>query len=185
MSNRAPKQPKPKAQTAKKSGPKTLVKPLLAGALTALSVIGVWVGLLPHVTPSISDPVRQGDPYSSSITVTNTGPIPLDKVVIRIGVKESCDIPGCNVPAYPDPKRYDNPQEGMFLVHVRTWGEHDLGPDDRFQVPLSNVIDITSPGTLGYADLLVIIDYEIPYIHWKREKKYPLHLGHQGEWLWG
>jgi hypothetical protein len=153
------------------------------GLATLLGVPAAVVTFAPRVTPTVSDPVTSGDPYSSSITATNTGYIPLDKVTIGIGIGESCaGTTNCNIPVYPDPNRYE---QGIFKVNIQNWGEHHLGLDERFQVPLSNVIQLVPPAKLVYADLVVVVDYEIPLIHWKREKIYPLHLGPHGEWLWG
>jgi hypothetical protein len=47
--------------------------------------------------------------------------------------------------------------------------------DDRFTVALNDVLGTAAPGGLQYADIAVIVDYEIPIIHWKRKKTFPIY----------
>jgi hypothetical protein len=94
-----------------------------------------------------------------------------------MGIRQLCTpgLPDCDIRAYPAPKR----DRDAARFGVKAWGKHDLAVDQKFAVPISNVIDEGNPGDPVYADMIVVISYEIPLIHWKREKIYPLHIGHQ------
>ena len=53
------------------------------------------------------------------------------------------------------------------------WGIHDLSVDDRFTVSLEDVLTTDKNG-IDSADIAIGVSYEIPYIHWRREKVFPL-----------
>ena len=131
---------------------------LLGGAASALT-------FLPRLTPSVSDPYDPNDPFSSSVTITNTGYLPLASVEIFIGLNNLRlrDQEGPKYGTYGDNGKY-----ARFAAP--SWTTHYLGLDDRFTVLLNDEFD---PG-FGAGTLAVIVDYEIPVLHLKREKIFPL-----------
>jgi hypothetical protein len=57
--------------------------------------------------------------------------------------------------------------------------------DDKFTFALNDVLD-THPGQLESAAIDVTVEYEIPIIHWKREKMFPMvaHRQTNGRFYW-
>jgi len=141
-----------------------LVK-LLAFVIGAPGVLAALLSLLPRLAPTVSDPVDPDDPFSSSVTITNTGYIPLDAVYPGIAV--------CEIAAKGTPTLDRGPCDYSNRWHKDAWNPRNLGLDDRFTFALNDVWE-TKKGALAYADVAVTIDYEIPIIHWKRTKVFPL-----------
>ncbi|MGA7381280.1 MAG: hypothetical protein WBX03_10540 [Terriglobales bacterium] len=60
--------------------------------------------------------------------------------------------------------------------------------DDRFTFPLNDVFDTADQNGLSYANLAIVVHYEIPLIHWKGEKAFPLATRQQRNgklyWYW-
>jgi len=52
------------------------------------------------------------------------------------------------------------------------WGVHDLGLDDRFTFALNDAFSFPKPN-FGDADIAIILTYQIPILHWQREKVFP------------
>jgi hypothetical protein len=128
------------------------------------------------MTVSASDPVVANDPFSSSVTITNTGFIPLRSVYATIHVNKIVARAGGL--AGPDDKY------GSWLTPVQ-WGTHDLGLDDRFAVSLEDALTTDKNG-IDSADIAIGVTYEIPYIHLTREKIFPLvtYMERDGRFHW-
>jgi hypothetical protein len=106
------------------------------------------------------------NPFSASVTIANTGLLPLDSVQSFVGLQKI---------SFGDPK---NPaivygySESKTLIYNAVWRSADLGLDDKFTFGLSEIW-WKQPDLLT-ADIAIVIKYEIPIIHWKREKIFPL-----------
>lgn len=153
---------------------------MLLGSATLIGGISALVTLLPRVTATASDPPNPEDPFSSPITVSNTGYIPLESVqammspgeiVGSLGNGHTLTLRGAD----GFKSRSFNPQ----------WGKPNMSLDDRFSFPL-NAFWTASRTALISADIAVIVDYELPLIHWKREKVFPLRAKRQsnGNFYW-
>jgi hypothetical protein len=151
---------------------------LLAGATLIGGLVAV-VTLLPRVTSSISDPVDPNNPFSSSVTITNSGYIPLASVEASIAVivvKGDGSVPTIDIYGLPHYKsRINNVQ----------WRSHYLNVDDRFTIALNEITEWPREH-LGKADIAIVIDYEIPIIHLPREKIFPIYARKQsnGNFYW-
>ena len=162
----------------------------LFGLVPTVATLLGYVVLIPHVTPTISDPTDSDNPFSSSLTITNNSVYPLDSVGVFIKLGTVC-AHGSSCPEkthFPNPHRYDG-REAYNNFRRSDWSEHYLAIDDRFTVALNDVFDQTPNQTTEYADFAVVIRYEIPVIHWKVEKMYPCYTRTQSNgklyWYWG
>ena len=168
---------------ADKSGPtdsnrllslSTTAKAAIAAIVTIVSLIAAVVTLLPRVTVAISDPVDPEDPFSASVTITNTGFIPLDSVIQAVAIKQI----GGNA---------TNPSHDVDYVPIRRgqWQPHDLGLDDKFTFALNDIFDMKTRD-FGYAHIAIWVDYRIPILYWKSTKKFPYeaHKQTNGHFYW-
>jgi hypothetical protein len=134
--------------------------------------------LLPRLNAVVSDPADQSDPFSSSITIANTGYVPLDSVSASLGLGRIAtkDSP----PANKDFKPIYEPQ-----VKRGAWSAHHLGLDDKFTIALNDVWSVDNT-LLMDADIAVVVHYEIPLIHWQKEKVFPMiaHRQTNGRFYW-
>lgn len=123
--------------------------------------------LLPRVTATVSDPQDPNDPFSASVTITNTGYIPLDYVYASVGVGQIV-VHGAQI---------DHTTKFSYWPHEsrKEWTRHTLGLDDKFTVAMNEVWS-TRDGGLDYADIAIVIDYELPIIHLQREKIFLEHF---------
>ena len=181
MSNRAPKASK--SRKTPKMAPKTRRQsPLLAlvlGAATLVGGVAALLTLLPRVSLAVSDPTDPDDPFSSSVTITNTGYIPLHSVVADIA---------WNKIMFLDEKGNRKTLLGdMSIQHFRSthWGFHYLGLDDRFTISLNDVF-AANKQTLIESEIAVVVEYDLPIIHLRREKRFPFFAKRQrkGTFYW-
>jgi hypothetical protein len=181
MSNARPKKTKPKKQrqkAAEKKPPVSVLAVLLAIA-TLIGVPAALVAFLPRVTATMSDPLDTNNPFSSSITIVNTGYLPLHAVTVSIAVQNisgNGSVPTVNLRGVPN---YGS------IIHQQNWVPRELGLDDRFMLALDQFMNFPTK-TLGSADIAIVIDYEIPIIHIKRRKRYPYFARKQpsGNFFW-
>jgi hypothetical protein len=168
MSNKAPKLPKSKKPPKKAKKQRAGISPLavLVTVATLIGGIAAAVAFYPRVTPTVSDPSDPNDPFSSSVTITNTGLMPLGSVSGFVGLNE-LHTQNSQGPTYGV---YGDPNQKYARFYGPNWKSHYLGLDDRFTFVLS---DAFGPG-YGEGNLAIIVDYEIPIIHMKREKIFPL-----------
>ena len=90
--------------------------------------------------------------------------MPADTVApsLAIGQVIGHDTPDLNfVPSYES--ELTSPQ----------WGPRDLSKDDRFTVALDDIFLPSGGATIVYADMAIVIRYEIPIIHLKQKKIFP------------
>jgi hypothetical protein len=181
MSNRLIKLPKPKKQRKRAAEKKKQISlfGLLSGTAALIGVIGVLATFLPRVTVTTSDPVDDNNPFSSNVTVTNTGYIPLDSVMPNIGLRKM---------TFGDPKApttFQGPANNQYVRFANTrWQSSDLGLDEKLTIGLNEVWGI-QPNLLS-ADVAIVVEYKIPIIRWKRRKTFPLYAMKQtnGKWYW-
>lgn len=172
MSNkgsRLPKARKPPKTVEKKKSRISVAVTVVLSIATLLGGVAAAVAFLPRVTLTVSAPVDLKNPFSSSVTITNTGYIPLKSVAVWIGIGVLCSTP-CSAPDFPDSLR-----DYQSRIHRMQWGAHDMEIDDKFTISLDDVFRFSEPGGLQYADIAVIVEYKIPIIHLKREKTFPLY----------
>jgi hypothetical protein len=180
MSNRASKPTKSKKPQKKAQKTTMRISPwaLILGLATLIGGVAALATLLPRVTVAISDPPDADDPFSSAVTVTNNGYLPLDSVMPSIGLGHIAAIGSPNEAEDPDPP---------YLPRFRQsqWRPHDMGLDDKFTFALNEVMG-TNPGQLRSANIAIRVEYEVPLIHWKREKVFPMfaHRQANGRFYW-
>jgi hypothetical protein len=136
-----------------------------------------YLVLIPRITVSASEPVDSDDPFSSSITVTNTGYIPLRNVGFAVAFGEISVRSGAGIIGS------DNQYSSLLIPDIGKG--RDLGLDDKFQFPFNAVID-GDKESLRSANFAIVIHYEIPVIHLFREKLFPLEVREQnnGNFYW-
>lgn len=140
---------------------------VIAASVGIPGVLAALLALLPRISVALSDPVDPENPFSSSVTLTNTGYIPLDAVVPFFAVGQIGTPPGAhqNLGFCPD---YKSPR-----IVREQWGfPRDMAIDDRFGFPLNDVWDTFQHG-LEFADIAIVVQYKIPLLRLQREKIYP------------
>jgi hypothetical protein len=162
------KQQKPQ-QKAQKT--ETRVSPLaiLLVLATLSGGAAAVVTFVPRVTVNASDPVNQDDPFSSSITITNTGYMPLVSVTPKMGLGGVVYSREANPPAEPPDQKFDY----STWLQRPEWGPHDMGLDDKITIALNELLNIQG-APIAWADIAVAVEYEIPIIHLKRQKVFHL-----------
>lgn len=146
-----------------------LRKKFVAILLFLIGVPGIIAGilsLLPRVNATLSEPSDPNNPFSATVTVVNTGYIPLSAVESDFAVKK---IEYGN-PAQPMVFRSDT---GSYDVIVKdlTRTPVYLGIDDRFSYDLD--AQFQGPPSIVRANIAIAVRYELPIIHLKQEKLFP------------
>jgi hypothetical protein len=181
VSNSLKKLPKPKKkrQKAKQEQPKTSLRAIVGWVAGILGLITGVVTLLPRVTAVVSDPVDPDNPFSASVTITNTGYVPLTSVKPWYGLKKTT----FGNPAMPTVFQNDGSKVYPKLDNAK-WHPADLGLDDKFTFGLNDIWG--KPSALLSADMAIVIEYQIPIIHWRREKTFPFTAERQtnGHFYW-
>ena len=165
MSNKASKKPQVKGRGLKTEG-KTRRITIFGSILAVATLLGFTV-LIPRVTAVVSDPPDANDPFSSSITIANTGFLPLDSVTANISWG---DITFLGPQGKPVTLSGDETKQAFG---VAKWSPHDLSLDDRFTVSLNDAFG-GNRNALVSAQVAVIVKYALPLIHINREKRFPV-----------
>jgi hypothetical protein len=128
----------------------------------------------------VSDPVDLDDPFSASVTVTNTGYIWLYSVTPYVGIA-SVRTKG----SPPDNKDLKTYSSRTPKFRRSEWPIRNLGLDDKFTFALNEVLG-TNRGQLESAAIAVVVDYKTPITYWKMEKIFPYVARRQtnGEFYW-
>jgi hypothetical protein len=129
----------------------------------------VWT-FLPRMNVSVSDPVDPSDPFSASISVVNTGNIPLYNVHVGIPVIDISSLTGGGVVG-------DREYGTVLFPDAGKAG--DLWLDDKFSFPLNKVMD-GDKDNLKTADIGILIQYDLPIIGLRRYRVFPAHVQQQG-----
>jgi hypothetical protein len=134
---------------------------------------------LPRLTANVSDPVDPDNPFSASVTITNTGYVPLSSVKPWYGLKKMT----FGNPATPTVFQSDGSKVYPKFDNAK-WHSSDLGLDDKFTFGLNDIWG--KPSGFLSADMAIVIEYRIPIIHWKREKVFPFTAERQtnGHFYW-
>jgi hypothetical protein len=154
---------------------------LLTIILTVATLLGgvvAVVTLLPRVTSSVSDPPNIDDPFSSSVTITNTGYVPLQSVTANLAVGNiTFSANGHPVTLLGDIDKQ--------TWNMTSWPAHNLGLDDRFTVALNDMFGGNRNSLLS-AQVAIVVQYKLPWIHIHREKRFPLFAKRQsnGNFYW-
>ncbi len=185
MSKRAPKQAMRQTKgiqsdkNQNKSGRMRVAIGALLGVATLIGVPGALLTVLPRISATVSDPTDTNDPFSSAVTVSNTGYIPLRSVVI--------DIAWSKITALNE---YGNPVTLLGDIgtqHFRSlhWSPQNIGPDERFTESLNDVFS-TNRYSLLNAEIAIVVEYDLPIIHLHREKRFPFFAKRQrnGAFYW-
>jgi hypothetical protein len=143
------------------------VKLPLFGAILAVGTLLGYVVLIPRMTVVVSDPPDPNDPFSSSITVTNTGNLPLYSVSANLSIGT---ITFLNTQGNPITLKSEEVKTSYL---VKDWPPHDLSLDDRFTVSLNDVLS-GNRGSLVSAQIAVVVKYKLPLIHIEMEKRFPV-----------
>jgi hypothetical protein len=144
--------------------------------MVTATIVGGLAVLIPRTTVSASDPVDPTDAFSSLVTITNSGFIPLLAVKSQIALQRISIRNGGLVQGAPNYKT---------RLQFVEWTSHDLSLDDRFTFALNDIYRIC-PQRVDAADIAVVVNYEVPLIHWKVERIYPLFARRQtnGQVYW-
>ena len=174
MSHKAPKSRPKQAPQGENLGKKG--RRLILGGILAIATLLGYVVLIPRPVIAISDPVDPSDPFSASISVTNTGYVPLHNVHVGIPVKDIASLVG---PGLAGDSEYGT------VVFPDAGNAGDLGIDDKFSFPLNKVMD-GDKGNLKSADIGILVQYELPVIGVKRYKLSLAHVDQQknGNFYW-
>jgi hypothetical protein len=103
--------------------------------VSAIAVVLTFTVLIPRLTPTVSDPKDPERPFSASVTITNSGLLPLNHVSASIAVREirgNGSVPFVN---------FERRSDYSSQVGNTQWFPHRLWPDDRFTVALNEVFD--------------------------------------------
>jgi hypothetical protein len=174
------------ANREKKPSRWTPGRALLSAVIVLIGLLASIVGLLPHVTIEMGDPL-DSSPYSSPINVRN-GTIPLDRVGLKIGVCKLQPAPNIII-AGPNKDNCSTPSNAWITMPI--WQHHRLGVDEPWRVLLSDVIDIQGLKFTG-ADLTLVVDYVpwplsiMPGELFERHKEFRFQAGDKpdGKWRW-
>lgn len=130
------------------------------------SVVAAILTLLPRLSATMSDPVDPDNPFSSSITILNTGFIPLPNTRLSICVKRFTTVGAVKQNVTSDYTRWPCFQNAK-------WGSHYMGLDDKFTVTMSDFIGIDPSTSLNEATFFLKVTYDMPIIEsWERDKLY-------------
>ncbi len=170
MSNRGAKRTKPKSKDRKITQPRESRSSRGRQAVVAI-ILGIatllgYAILIPRMTVTLSDPPDPKNPLSSSVTVTNTGYIPLESVGSGLAIRKLLVMGPNGVTGGAGSEDYNS---------ILTTGEgHYLGMDDGYSFALNNlsVFQSLTPYPMVSADIAIVVDYEIPIIHLRRRKTF-------------
>lgn len=163
-------------QSPNKSSPLARLGKVGALFVTLLSLAAAIISFLPRIVATVSDPVDANDPFSSTITVENTGSVPLEDVHFDIAVR---NLSFSSYAAMVG----DSDYSWLFAPDLG-WGGH-LNPADKYARPLNGVFHATRDDFEG-ADFGIVVIYRIPFTRWYRRKLFLEKAMRQsnGNWYW-
>jgi hypothetical protein len=154
---------------------------VLVFAIGIPGVLAATLYFVPRLTTTVSDPVDPRDPFSFSITVTNTGIIPLKKALPGLCWDQITIIR----PQGPSTLLGDCQKQ---TIYISEWIPHDLGLDESFTFSLNQFLgSIPSHGaSLVSARIGIVVRYQLPWIRIHREKRFSLFAKRQsnGNFYW-
>ncbi len=161
---------------------KSLLKLMIGAVLGISTLLGVPAAIMafyPRINVNASDPVDPDNPFSASVTVTNTGFSPLDNVTPEIAMGK------ISVVRSGHPLDLEGAPDFQTRFYRLGWGGQDLGLDDKFTFALNDAWTFPRD-QLTAADIAIVIIYRVPIVHWKREKIFPMSARRQsnGNFYW-
>jgi hypothetical protein len=174
MSNKSPKSSKstkpklPRPEHKSKKEKSSLIGVLL-GVATLIGVPAAVITFWPRVTVSVSDPVDQNQPFSSSVTIQN-GLLPLDSVHPTIALGKVQIMRG----GVPITAQATTPYKAVF---GHNWPSRHMGMDDKTTFALNDLpMEFFNPEPEGLvsAQIAVVVNYELPIVPIEREKRFYL-----------
>ena len=151
----------PNAKTkprSNKASSRIATRALAVAALICVLAIVFW----PRLTATFSDSLNPYDPFSSSVTITNTGFIPLYDVELAI---VPVHIWNGNTTFKSDPNH-------PALFWFNKWGKHDVGINCKFTVLLDDAFQAASGSQIIDAEIEIVAKYTVPIIHWQRTRTF-------------
>lgn len=163
-------------QSPNKPSSFALLRKVGAVIVTLVGFAAAIVNFLPRIAATVSDPLDANDPFSSTITVENTGPVPLEDVHFDIAVRN------LSFSSYAVMVG-DSDYSWLFAPDLG-WGGH-LDPADKYSRPLNKVFHATKDDFEG-ADFGIVVIYRIPFTRWYRRKFFLEKAMRQsnGNWYW-
>ena len=168
-----------KPPTAAKTRTRRILGRVGTGVVALVSFVAAGVTLLPRVTATVSDPVAPEDPFSSSVTITNTGYIFLRSVDASVAVK--------NVTTLEHGKQISITGSPDFKSRFRRtqWYPQTLGLDDHFTFAINDLLGAYKEPLIS-ADLAIVVKYYTPIFPIAGEKIFPIYARKQsnGNFYW-
>lgn len=177
MSDRSPKPVHSTKRTqARKNKPKRVA--LLALLWSAVLAGATLLVLVPRPVANLSQPPDANGPFSSSITVTNSGYVPLDDVTANV----SWGAIKFQGPHGPITLLGDEARQAFSF---KGWTAHDLDMDKSFTVSLNDIFR-GDRATLLSAQIAVVIKYKLPLLPVRLEDRFPYiaHRASNGDFYW-
>jgi hypothetical protein len=157
--------------------PLNLGRRVLQISLIVATLVGGFAVLFPRATVNASDPVDPEDPFSSLITIANTGYIPLLSVTLHMAL-------GKVIPRNAGVGLEGAPNYTTRINYI-DWTPRTLDPDDKYTISLNQIFHLCREGVAS-ADIAIVVEYELPLIHLKVERLYPFAIKSQtnGSFYW-
>jgi hypothetical protein len=148
------------------------IQKLLGSVVTAVvTLVGLGSGILsilPSVSATLSDAHDPRDPFTSSITVQNTGLVPIRDVQLNVAIADINMKPNRKTIGLSGGKNYSTE------LHLESWIPRDMGRDERYSVPFSGMFTHPKGETsVEQADIALVVHYKTPWIAWSRKKVFP------------
>ena len=151
--------PKVAPETTAKRPWRQIVLATIGAAATLIGVVAALLTLLPRVTATIADPVDPKNPFSSSVTITNTGYLPLNSITCFVRIEE---LRYGNL-AHPIILKSADDDYGVSIKNTEQDPVH-LGLDDRFTFEIHDALSVAPP-LLSRANIAIAIRYKTPSSH--------------------
>ena len=169
--------PNDQAATRKVGGsPRDLIIRTMIAFIATVLTFSV---LIPRLDIVVSDPVDAENPFSSSVTITDSGLLPLKEISMGFALKQvsAYALDGSTVTIKGDDFR--------SVLHRDSWVCPYLTMDDRLTVALNDVLTVPEH-RLRSANIAIIVNYRIPIINLKFSKLFPIYAKRQsnGQFYW-
>ena len=140
--------------------------------------------LIPRVSVVISDPPNPSDPLSSSVTITNTGYLPLERVKLSYVLGHLIFINEKGFPVTIEGGSEIEPGTDMSkltILHWEPWGAPDLGIDGSYEVALNDGTKNLHRDNVVDVQMGLMVDYKLPILPIHKRKLFPFFAKRQGE----
>jgi hypothetical protein len=141
----------------------------VGGAVGVGATFLAYVVLIPQLSVTATNPVAPNDPFSSTITIVHNRFYPLVNVTYGLSLGR-VDFAGGGV--FMGEKQYATALYPMWQKPQVLDDEHPI------QFP-ANSIYFGNKEDLKHADVAILVDYDLPLIHWHTSKFYPFEVTRQ------